>query len=128
MAGGDGIFIFDVSALSTQPFSSTPQSVYYCPHALALSEDDAVLVAGNCWNRNGVCGYDTASLTRLWIYNTVDNVGAVCMLGADVLVTVYGSPTLVLDRKTGELIASLQKAEGYIFGLGVIEGSCFILY
>jgi hypothetical protein len=122
VACDDGIFIVDVRTQSKQPFSNTPQGTLYYPHALALSEDDTVLVAGN-WNYPySVSGYDTASLDRLWIYNAASSVGAVCMLGAHVLVTVCGSPTLVLDLNTGALITALQKADGAILGLGVIEG------
>ncbi len=47
------------------------------------------------------------------------------MFGAHVLVTVYETPTMVLEYKTGAHIATLQKSEGHIFGLGVIEGLCF---
>ncbi len=120
------IFIADVSTLSTQPFSSIPQSSYYSPHALALSKDDAVLMAG-CVITKSVCGYDTASRARLWIHNTANSVRAVCMLGARLLVTVSFNPTLVLDIKSGSHIASLQKADGDIFGLGVIDSLFFIL-
>jgi hypothetical protein len=120
-----GVFIFDVSTQSTQPFSSTPHGAWYCPHALALFDDDAILVAGSSIN---VCAYDTASLAQLWIHDTVSYVGAVCLRGAHVLVTVYDSSTLLLDYKTGAHIAALRKADGCILGLGVIEGLCFILY
>ncbi len=44
------------------------------------------------------------------------------MLGAHVLVTAYAKSTLILDHNTGVQIAALPKADGYIFGLGVIEG------
>ncbi len=126
VACSDGVIIVDVSTQSTQPFSNTPQGVWYRPHALALSDDDAALVAG-CGYPYSVWGYDTASLARLWSHDTADSVGAVCMLSAHVLVTVWGNSTLVLDPKTGTSIATLMKAEGYIIGMGVIEGSCFIL-
>jgi hypothetical protein len=116
------MFIVDMSTQSTQPFISTPQGAHYCPHALALSDDDAVLVAGSSKIPFSVCGYDTASRTRLWISNTANSVGAVCMLGARVLVTVHFNPTLVLDRNKGKEIAALQKADGCIYGLGVTEG------
>ncbi len=118
------IFITDVSTKSKHPFSGTPWGASYRPHALTLSDDDAVLVAGSPCS---VCGYDTASMTRLWIHNTAKNVCAVCMFGAHVLVTVFETPTLVLAYKTGTHIASLQNADGFNFGLGVIEGLCFIL-
>jgi hypothetical protein len=49
------------------------------------------------------------------------------MLGTEVLVTVWGNPTLLFDRKTGKQVASLSKADGWIYGLGVIEGLCFFL-
>jgi hypothetical protein len=121
-----GIFIVKVSTQSTQPFSAAQWATYYQPSALALSDDDAVLMAGS-WNKPySVCGYDTSSLTRLWIQNTANSVGAVCMLGSLVLVSVYRNPTLVLNHKTGAHIASLQKVDGGIFGLGVIEGLLFI--
>jgi hypothetical protein len=74
-----------------------------------------------------MCGYDTASRTRLWIHTSVHHLGAVCMLGAHVLVTVVSNPTFVLDCKTGALISSLPKADGWICGVGMIESSCFIL-
>jgi hypothetical protein len=117
----------DVNTQSTQPFSSAPQGAYYCSHAITISDDDAVLVAGMYHSPYSVCGYDTASRTRLWIYNTVDNVGAVGMLGDYVIVTVCENPILVLGRIGGALIVALQKAEGLILGVGVIEGLCFIL-
>jgi hypothetical protein len=127
VACGDGIFIVKVGTKSTQPFSGTPMNAFYESHTLVLSDDDDVLVAGN-WNYPfSVCGYDTASLTRLWIYNTANSVGVVCMLGVHVLVTVVFNPTLVLDRTTGAQIPALQTAYGRTFGLGVIEGLCFIL-
>jgi hypothetical protein len=119
----DNIFTVDVSAHSTQPFSATPQDAYYYSHALAFIDDDSVLVAGNSNSTYSVCGYDTASGMQLWIYETVNEVGAVCMLGAHVLVTVACSPTLVLDPNTGSIIAELQKADGDIFGVGFVEGS-----
>jgi hypothetical protein len=124
----DDILIVDVSTQSTQPIRDTPKRVSYFPRALALSDDDTLLVAGSYISPYSVCGYDTASLTRLWIHNTVDSIGAVCMLGAHVLVTVYDNPTLVLENKTGAQIAALQKADGCIYGLGVIEGLCFIYF
>ncbi len=125
MACSDSIFLVDVCTKTTQPFSGTPEDVEYYPHALALSDDDALLVVG-C-DANSACGYDTASRTRLWIHKTASEVGAVCILGACVLVTVYVNPLLVLDRNTGERIASLRKADGFIFGMGAIDGFCFIL-
>ncbi len=126
MACSDGIFIVDVSTRSTRSLGSTPQGAYYCPHALALF-DDALLVAGNYYSPYSVCGYDTASGTQLWIYKTVHRVGAICMLGQHVLVTVACNLTLVLDCNTGAKIAALQKADQDIFGLGVLEGPSFIL-
>ncbi len=123
----DGIFVVDFITQSTLPFSSTPQGVFYCPQALALSNDDTVLVAGNTHYPYSVRGYDTASRTRLWILNTDSAVCAVCLLGAHVLVTLHRKPALLLDRDTGAYIYSLHKAEGSIFGLGVIEGLRFIL-
>jgi hypothetical protein len=124
MACEDDIFIVDVNAQSTQPFIDTPQGAWYLQHALALSDDNAVLVAGSSGSSSSssVCGYDTASSTRLWIHKTASGVPAVCMLGAHVLATVCARSTLVLDRKTGAQIATLQKAGGWIYGLGVIEG------
>ncbi len=120
------IFIVDARTQSTRQFSKTPKDTIYYPHGLALSDDDTVLVAG-CDYPYSVCAYDTATLERLWIFNTACEVGAVCMLGAHVVATVYMNPTLVLDLNTGVRIAALQKAEGWIFGLGVIEGICLIL-
>jgi hypothetical protein len=121
----EDIFMIDVRTQFTQSFSSTTQGAYF-PHAIAISDDDAVLVAG-CYNTPySVCGYDAASRTRLWILNTVSGIGAVCMLGAHVLVTVSFCPTLVLDRNTGAQIAALPEADGWIQGLGVIEGLCFV--
>jgi hypothetical protein len=123
-----GIFIVDVNTQSTQSFSGTPQGASYFPYALALSADDNTLVAGNWSSPRSVCGYNTASMSRLWIYNTVHQVGAVCLLGAHVLATVRCNPTLVLDRITGAHIAELQKADGWVLGLGVIEGrDCFFI-
>ncbi len=122
------IFIADMSTQSTQQIIDTPQVAYYQPHALALSNDDTMLVACTWSFPYSVCGYDTASRTRLWIYNTANGVAAVCMLGARVLVTVARSPTWVLDLTTGAQIATLQRAEGPILGLGVIEGLCFNLF
>jgi hypothetical protein len=122
----DDIFVLDGGKPSMQSFSNASHGAFYRPHALALSDDDAVLVAGNACIPNTVCGYDTASLTRLWKHTTVDGVGAVYMLDAHALVTVFCNPTLVLDLKTGEQIATLQKADGFIYGLGAIESLCFI--
>ncbi len=127
VACGDGIFIVDVSTQSTQQISGTPQGAFYYPHALALSNNnDAVLVAG-CYRTKCVCGYDTASLTRLWNHSAAFSVGAVCMLGAHVLATVWDSPTLVLDSNTGAQIAELLEVEGHVYAMGVIEGLIFIL-
>ncbi len=122
----DDILIVEVTTKFTQSFESTPQRAYFLPHALALSADDSILVAG-CNFTNNVTGYDVASLKRLWIHETASHVGAVCMLGAHVLATVRCNPTLVLDFKTGTQIAKLQKADGWILGMDVIEGLCFIL-
>ncbi len=127
VASEDNIFIVDVSTQSTEPFSGTFQGACYQPHTLALSDDDAVLVAGHCGIRpHGVCGYDSSTLTRLWIHNTVTRVGAACMLGTHALVTLAYSHPLLLDQKTGAHIVSLSKTDGDIFGLGVIEGLLFI--
>ncbi len=123
----DNIFVVDVCTQVTQPFSCTSQGAYYYPHALALSDDDAVLLAGNAYSPFSVYGYDTASLARLWIHKTDSRVGAVCMFGAHVLVVAHRKPTLFLDYKTGTQIAALQKADGSIYGLGVVEGLCLIL-
>jgi hypothetical protein len=125
VASWDGIYLIDVSTQSILSFSSTPQNVQYKSHALALSDDDAVLVAGHDWKYPiSVCGYDAASLTRLWILNTASHVDAVCMHGAHVLVTVCENPMLVVDYKTGAHIATLKKVNPYIYALGVIEGLC----
>jgi WD40 repeat protein len=124
----DGVFICYLSTQSILPFSDTPPESTYEPHALAFSVDDTVLVAG-CENDkiSNACGYDTATRTRLWIYNTIESVGAVCMLGAHVLVTVFNEPTLVLVLMTGIKKAEMQ-AHGGHFGLGMIEGLlCFFL-
>ncbi len=125
MACTDGILMVDVSTRSTQPFCSTPRVAYYYPHALALSDNDVVLVAGSF---KSVCGYDTASRTRLWIHGTASHVGAVCILGAHVLLTLAYSYPLALDYKTGAQIAALQKVKGSIRGLGVIEGLLFSFF
>ncbi len=119
----DGIFVVEVSTHSKLPFSGTPKAAYYWPHALALSNDDSVLVASDS---NIVYGYDTASRTRLWLHIAASSVCAVCKLGANVLVTVFENPTLVLDFNTGAHIAALKKSDGPIYGLGVVEGLCFI--
>jgi hypothetical protein len=118
----DDIFIVEVSTQSMQRFSGTPLGAFYWPHSLALSSDDFVLVAGIRWRSRGVCGYSTVSLERLWIHTTASGAGAVCLHGNHVLVTMCGSPTLVLDRNTGAQVAVLRKPAGWIFGLGVIEG------
>ncbi len=94
---------------------------------LTLSDDDAVLVAGSLLRPYSVCGYDTASLTLLWNHNAVSRVGAICMLGFYVVVTVHSNPTIVLKNKTGELVATFQKSDGWSLGLAVVEGLCFIL-
>ncbi len=116
-----GIFIVDMSTMSTQFFSGAPEGAYN-PHALALADDDSVLVTGCASSPYSVSVYDTESRTRLWIQNTSLIVSAVGILGAHVLVTVYQNPTLVLDCNTGACIASRHKADGHILGLGVIEG------
>jgi hypothetical protein len=120
------IFLVDLITPSTEPFKSTPHGACYNAHALALSDDDTVLVAGSYGNNpNIVCGYDTASLSRLWIHKTGSDVNSICILGARVLVTVYCNSTLVLDFNTGAHIATLLKADEDIFGMGVIEGLGF---
>ncbi len=121
----DGIFFVAVCTHSIQPFSNTPLNSWYCPHAIALTDDDTVMVVGI--NTFLVCGFDTMSLERLWIYKAASSVGAVCMIGTRVLVTVKCNSTLIMDQKTGAHVALLPKAEGHIFGMGVIEGLCFIL-
>ncbi len=129
VACSEVIFVVDVSTKSKLPFSITTHIAHYRrPRALTLSGDDAVLVVGNNsgYDCNVVCGYDTASRTRLWIRSTVPKVGAVCMLGKNVLATLHGRSTLVLDYINGTHIVSLPKAEGYVLGLGVIEGLCFL--
>jgi hypothetical protein len=127
MSCKDDIFIVNVSTRHLQPFSCTPKGAYYYPHALALSDDDSVLAAGSYWNPNTASGYDTASLTRLWISDAASDVCAVCLFDVCLLVTVYGKPTLVLDLKSGSLSAPLTKMDGASFAIGVIEG-CFSLY
>jgi hypothetical protein len=125
----DDIFIVDLSTHSTHPFSGTPNDSFYHPHALSLFDDDSVLLAcsNNEYGECRVSGYDTASRTRLWIHDTVHQVGTVCLLGTHVLLPVYDSSTLVLQCKSGAHIVSLKESVGFIYGLGVIEGSCFIL-
>ncbi len=118
----DDIFIVDASTHSTQAFSGTPQGPWYFPQAIALYDEDAVLLAGSSFN--GVCKYNTASLTRMWIHDTERQVVSVCLLGAHVLVAVFDE-ILVINYHTGAKIASL-KAEGYVYGLGVIESLWFI--
>ncbi len=83
-----------------------------------------MLVAGSSAS---LCGYGTTSLERLWLIDTLYGVSAVCMLGSQVLVKVAFNPALVLDRNTGAQVVILQKVEGWIHGLGVIEGLCFVL-
>jgi WD40 repeat protein len=122
----DGVYHVDVITQTTLPFSNTPQGEWYCPHAVSVDDKDDVVVVGNWKSPKNVCGYDTASRSRKWIQNTASYVGAVCTHHAQVLVSVYGNPTLVLDLNTGTQIAEMHKAEGHIYGLGVIEGVFFI--
>ncbi len=125
----DGVYLVDVITQTTLPFSDTPQGVGYYPHSVSHSDNDDVVVVGNYRNYpHSVCGYDTASRTRMWIINTASYVGAVCTHHAQVLVSVCGSPTLVLDLNNGTKIAEMNKAEGYILGLGVIECVCSIFF
>ena len=123
----DGIFLVDVITQSVQPFSDTPKGALYWPHAASVGDSDNVVVIGNPHTPYSVCAYDMASRKRLWIFNAADSVGAVCVHHAQVLVSVFGNPTLVLDLNTGTQIAESQKADGYIFGLGVIEGVCIFV-
>lgn len=119
----DVIFFIDANTQSMQPFDDTPPRASYSARALALSVDDAVLIAGSSFYYSySVCGYDTSSLSRLWIHNTLSSVGAVCFIDNYVLATVWLKPTLILNLKTGAHVASLKKADGYISGLGVVEG------
>ena len=127
VACSDGIFLVDVITQSVQPFSDTAQDAYYQPHTASVGDNDNVVVVGNYYPSYSVCAYDTASRKRLWILNAAESVGAVCVHHAQVLVSVYCNPTLVLDLNNGKKIAALQKADGWIFGLGVIEGVCFIV-
>jgi hypothetical protein len=129
----DDIFFVDANTQFMQPLGNTPPKVFYGQHALVLSADDAVLCAG-CFSlgHSYVCGYDTASRTRLWIYDPKDysifmfadlSICSVCMLDQHVLATYLGKPTLVLALYTGIRVpASQLQADGYIVGLGVIEG------
>ncbi len=123
----DDIFIVNVSTKSIQTFSGTPDGAYYWPHALALSEDNAVLVAGDWSGPFSASGYDTASRTRMWIYYVENELCAIGMHRELVFVNVSGYPMLVLDYKTGKLIDELENANEGIFGMGVIEGLCFFL-
>ncbi len=117
------IFIVDLSTQSSQSFISTPQGAHYRPHAIALSEDDSVLVAGNWSSPCSTCGYDTASLTKLWSHQAGSSVQTVCMLGTHVLVAEsLNFRLVVLDCKTGAQIADLQNAVGGLYGLGAFEG------
>ena len=75
----DGIFLVDVITQSVQPFSDTPQGAWYNPHAASVGGNDNVVVVGNNNAPFSVCGYDPASRKRLWILNTADDVGAVCV-------------------------------------------------
>jgi hypothetical protein len=43
-------------------------------------------------------------------------------------VTVYRNPTLVIDLNTGAHVTELQKADGDIYGLGVIEGHYVLFF
>jgi hypothetical protein len=135
----DDIFFVDANTQFMQPLGNTPPKVFYGQHALVLSADDAVLCAG-CFSlgHSYVCGYDTASRTRLWIYDPKDysifmfadlSICSVCMLDQHVLATYLGKPTLVLALYTGIRVpASQLQADGYIVGLGMIEGLlCFFL-
>ena len=121
----DGIVLVDVSTRSIQPFSDTPKNAYYQPHAISLAEEGDVVVVG-CHSTLSVCAYDIASRKRKWIYNTANSVGAVCVHHAQLLVSVAYNPTLVLDLITGTQIAEMHNADGWIYGLGVIGGLCFI--
>ncbi len=128
VACSDKIFLVDVSTQFLRSFRNIPRGAYYRSHALALSDDDALLVTGDSNRPYSACGYDTASCRRLWIHKTADDVGSVCMLSAHVVVTMYEEPTLVLDSKNGAEIATLQKDYGWFFGLGVVEGSSVFMY
>jgi WD40 repeat protein len=115
----EDIFLVDVRTKSVLSFGNTPPEASYEPYALALSGDDAVLAVGAA---HSVRGLATLSHTQLWIHNTAGRVGAVCMLGAHVLVTLYYSSTLLLDINTGIEVSVSQKPDKNIFALGVIEG------
>ncbi len=121
----NGVYLVDVITQTTLPFSDTPQGAWYYPHSVSLSDNDGVVVVGNNKAPYSVCGYGTASRARMWIINAAAGVCAVCTHHAQVLVSVYKNPTLVLDLNNGTKIAEMNKAEGAIFGLGVIEGVCF---
>jgi len=121
----DGIFLMDVITLSVHPLSDTPQGAFYWPHAASVGDNDNVVVVGSC-TPYSVSGYDTASRKRKWIFPTTREVGAVCVHDAQVLVSVAYNPMLVLDLNTGTQIAEMHNAGRWIYGLGVIEGLCFI--
>jgi hypothetical protein len=121
----DGVYLVDGITQTTLPFSNTPRGAGYYPHSVSVSDNDDVVVVSNYGTPYSVCGYDTASRARKWIYYTAHRVGAVCTHHAQVLVSVFGNPTLVLDLNTGTQIAEMNEADGWIFGLGVIEGVCF---
>jgi hypothetical protein len=124
----DGVYLVDVITQTALPFSDTPQGGWYNPQSVSFSGNDGVVVVGNWSTPYSVCGYDTASRTRMWIFKTAREVGAVCTHHAQVLMSVYANPTLVLELNTGTHIAEMRKAEGSIYGLGVIEGVCFIFF
>ncbi len=122
----DIIFIYDVSQQSTQAFSGAFEDSFYERHAIALSNDGAMLVVGSSSSTYRVCAFSMESLIRLWTFNMLNRVDAVCVLSSRVLVTVFERPTLVLDLNTGTKIAALKKPHGFTFGLGVIEGLLLI--
>jgi hypothetical protein len=122
------IFITDVTNQLTKSVTIISYPELYGIHALALSADDSLLVAGNVTKIFAVCCYNTASLERLWIYKTGFAVCSVCMLSSYVLVAEWLNPTLILDLNTGARIASLHDEMEYIFGLGVIEGLLLLFF
>ncbi len=107
--------------MSRKTIEKAPEFATYHPYALALNVSDSVLVAGNNSKPYLVCGYDTASLLRLWIVEVPSLVSAVALHGDRAFVMVPKSSTLVLDITSGGTIGELPSAFGDAHLLSIME-------
>jgi hypothetical protein len=106
---------------ASTPFESPERKEYYSTHAIALSGREHLLFLASESSKT-VTAYDTSTLRRRWSNGTSEETFALRTFDCQILVSIRNSPMLVLEQESGTTIRRLKHSDGWIYGIGVLDG------